>query len=310
MNTMIDRRTASDLSGNQRRDDRVRDGHAHSLVDLLQEGLLLLFILQSGAKPPNQSAFEQREHANGSRAEGSQSSPDGQDAGASKPSLPTQAPPRTWKEVGTMDETLIREKIMDFLAEFDREARKMRSNAEDIEAAKYAFCALLDEVIHGAGLAMSVGWKEFPLQITVCGDHTAGYHFFDRLEALRSKGGTRLQALQAFHLMLLLGFRGKYAHEADDKLTYLTARLGEEIAHIKGKSKGFAPQAERPDQVINKLRSELSLWALTAVFAAVALGTYLGMKSSLDHRTQSSMAAYADLIKLAPQPAHVTITLP
>lgn len=310
MNAMIDRRTASTLPGNQRRDDRVRDGQAHSLVDLLQEGLLLLFILQSGAKPPTQIAFEERERAKGNGAEAGHSSPDGQDAGMTRPAPPAQAAPRTWKEVGMLDETLIREKIMDVLAEFDREARKMRSNAEDIEAAKYAFCAMLDEVIHGAGLAMSVGWKESPLQLTVFGDHTAGFHFFDRLEALRSKGGVRLQALQAFHLMLLLGFRGKFAHEPDDKLTYLTARLGEEIAHIKGKSKGFAPQAERPDQVVNKLRSELSLWTLTAVFAAVALGTYVGMKSSLDRRTQNGMAAYADLIKLAPQPAHVTITLP
>lgn len=310
MNAMIDRRTASTLPGNQRRDDRVRDGQAHSLVDLLQEGLLLLFILQSGAKPPAQIEFEERERAKGNGAQADHSARDGQDAGTAKPILPAQAIPRTWKEVGLRDETLVKEKIMDFLAEFDREARKMRSHAEDIEAAKYAFCALLDEVIHGAGLAMSEGWKELPLQITVSGDHTAGYHFFDQLEALRGKGGVRLQALQAFHLVLLLGFRGKYAHGPDDKLTYLTARLGEEIAHIKGKSKGFAPQAERPDQVVNKLRSELSLWALSAVFAAVALGTYLGMKSSLDRHTQNDMAAYADLIKLAPQPAHVTITLP
>jgi type VI secretion system protein ImpK len=52
------------------------------------------------------------------------------------------------------------------------------------------------------------------------------------------------------------------------------------------------------------------LWAFSAVFAAIALGVFVGMKSSLDHSTQNSMAAYTDLIKLAPRPANVTITLP
>jgi type VI secretion system protein ImpK len=301
MNTSIDRRTSSELTGNQRRDDRPREGHVKSLLDLLQDGLYLVFMLQNGAKPPHQLALEERETAS-------------RDAKASAPSADAatdaKRTPTNPKDAGTLDAELLKRKIDDFLAEFDREARKIRAHGDDILAAKYAFCAAVDEMVLGAQLMMSEYWREHPLQLSVFGDQLAGGHFFDRLEALRSKGGARLQALQVFHMILLLGFKGTYLHEPSDKLDYLTARLGEEIAHVKGKSHGFAPQAERPDQIINKLRSEVPLWAFSAVFAAIALGVFVGMKSSLDHSTQNSMAAYTDLIKLAPRPANVTITLP
>jgi type VI secretion system protein ImpK len=196
------------------------------------------------------------------------------------------------------------------LADFDREAHKLRAQAEDIEAAKYAFCATLDEIVLASQIPMRFAWERRPLQLVIFGDQLAGKHFFDRLEELRSKGGARLQSLQVFHMCLLMGFQGRYAHESSDKLAYLTARLGDEIAGIQGKSRGFAPQAERPDQIVHKLRSNTPVWAISTLFAVTALGTYIGLKALLVHDTQQGMAAYADLVKLAPRPANVTITLP
>lgn len=202
------------------------------------------------------------------------------------------------------------DKVTALLADFDREARKLHMQGDDIDAAKYAYCAALDEIILGSNHALRAAWERRPLQLVLFGDQLAGEHFFDRLEELRSKGGTRLQALQVFHMCLLLGFRGRHAMDHSDKLNYLNARLGDEIAHIKGKSRGFAPQAERPDQIVHKLRGDVPLWALSTVFALIALGAYVGLKSSLTGSTQNNLAGYVDLVKLAPRPANVTITLP
>jgi type VI secretion system protein ImpK len=46
------------------------------------------------------------------------------------------------------------------------------------------------------------------------------------------------------------------------------------------------------------------------MFALVALCVYMGLKSSLDNATQQGLTAYANLVKLAPRPASLTITLP
>ena len=208
------------------------------------------------------------------------------------------------------DEQGFMERIKAFLDEFTREAKKIRADDGDIEAAKYAFCAAVDEIVLASPFDLRKPWERRPLQLLLFGDQLAGEHFFDRLDALRGKGAMRVQALQVFHMCLLLGFQGKYAIDGGEKLIYLTARLGDEIAHIKGKSRGFAPRAERPDQVVNKRHSDVPLWALTSIFALLALCAYLGLRAHLTRNTQATLAAYADLVKLAPRPAHLTITLP
>eukprot|EP01032_Pedospumella_encystans_P035311 gene35311-39942_t len=116
------------------------------------------------------------------------------------------------------------------------EIRQLRRTELNLNAA-------LDEIVLASGFPIREPWERRPLQLKVFGDQLAGEHFFDRLEALRAKGGVRLQSLQVFHLCLLLGFKGKYALDSSDKLACLTARVGDEIAHIKGKSRGFAPRA-------------------------------------------------------------------
>lgn len=260
MTAQVERRAIPTLMGGQRRQMQPGYGHVKSLLDLLQEGFYLLFMLKNGSAPPGEAPF-----------------------------LDT---------------------ITAYLADFDSEARKLRAQGEDIDDAKYAFCAALDEIILSSQFPMRFAWERRPLQLVIFGDQLAGEHFFDRLEALRSTGGARLPALQVFHMCLLIGFRGKYALESNDKLAYMTSRLGQEIAHIQGKSKGFAPQAERPDQIVNKLRSNTPLWAMCALFAVIGLAAYIGLEASLSHNTEETLAGYADLVKLAPRPAYVTITLP
>lgn len=208
------------------------------------------------------------------------------------------------------DEQGFMERITSFLNDYTREAKKIRADDDDIEAAKYAFCAAVDEIVLASSFDLRKPWERRPLQLLLFGDQLAGEHFFDRLDALRGKGAMRVQALQVFHMCLLLGFQGKYAIDGGEKLSYLTARLGDEIAHIKGRSGGFAPRAERPDQVVNKRRSDVPLWALTSILALLALCAYLGLRAHLTRNTQATLAAYADLVKLAPRPAHLTITLP
>ena len=111
-------------------------------------------------------------------------------------------------------------------------------------------------------------------------------------------------------MCLLLGFQGRYALDGVDKLNYMTVRLGEEIARMRGKNRAFAPHAERPDQIIHKLRSDLPLWVLCSVFGLICILGYIGLRASLSKTTEGTMSAYNDVVKLAPKAANLTITLP
>jgi len=211
---------------------------------------------------------------------------------------------------GPHDKVAFADHMTQFLGDVDRNAKALGVTAEDVIAAKYAFCSAVDEIILRSDFEVREDWETRPLQLRVFGDQLAGEHFFHRLEDLRAKGSAHLQALEVFHMCLLLGFQGRYALDAPDKLNYLTARLGDEIARMRGRTRGFAPHAERPDQITNRLRSDLSLWVLTAVFALAGLGAYAGFRTALSRDTEAALANYKNLVKLPPRAANVTITLP
>jgi type VI secretion system protein ImpK len=200
--------------------------------------------------------------------------------------------------------------ITRFLDDVDRNAKAAGVQVDDVIAAKYAFCAAVDEIILRSQFDIRDAWETRPLQLRIFGDQLAGEHFFERLEDLRARGSTHLQALEVFHLCLLLGFQGRFALDGVEKLNYLCSRLGDEIARMRGKNRGFAPHAQRPDQVANRVRSDLSMWVLMAVVGVAGLSAYLGFRSTLAHATHATLAGYNDLIKLPPRAANVTITLP
>jgi type VI secretion system protein ImpK len=211
---------------------------------------------------------------------------------------------------GPQDQAGFAEHMTQFLTDVDRHAKQLAVNVDDVHSAKYAFCAAVDEIILRSQYEIREAWETRPLQLRLFGDQLAGEHFFQRLEDLRARGSAHLQALEVFHMCLLLGFQGRYALDGEDKLNFMCATLGNEIARMRGKSRAFAPHAERPDQISNKLRSDLSLWVLTAVFALAGMGAYIGFRASLGHATGVALAGYNDMVKLPPRAANVTITLP
>ena len=168
----------------------------------------------------------------------------------------------------------------------------------------------MDEIILRSSFGIREIWERKPLQLKLFGDQLAGENFFNQLEALRARGASHVQALEVFHMCLLLGFEGKYLLEGSEKLHYLTARLGEEIALMKGKPAGFAPHWARPDHIINKLRNEVPLWIIGSVFALIGIGGYAALQWNLSQGTLDSINPYNEVIQLAPRAANITITLP
>ncbi len=246
-------------------------------------------------------------------------------AGSSAPVALTGAAPQTLLDLmydgfyalfmlkngsGPQDNADFQQRTTQFLDDFTKGAKKQNASADDIDAAKYAFCAAVDEIILRSTFSIRNEWERRPLQLVLFGDQLAGENFFNRLETLRVRGGAHLQALEVFHMCLLLGFQGKYIIEGSEKLNYFTARLGDEIAAMKGKRGGFAPHAERPDQIVHKLRNDLPLWVLCSVFALICMLGYVGLRASLGKSTEERMALYTDVVKLAPKAANLTITLP
>jgi type VI secretion system protein ImpK len=208
------------------------------------------------------------------------------------------------------DAESFRDRIRGFLTAFERGSKRLQTPAEDLYQSKFAFCALVDEVVLMSRLELREVWGRRPLQLEFFGEQLAGERFFDILEKLREAGAPKVQVLEIFHMCLLLGFQGKYILEGSEKLGYLTSRVGEEIAQHKGKRAAFAPHWAAPDRISHALRRDVPLWVIASVFALLGLLAFLGMRWVLDRQTRADLGPFAQIVKLAPQAAHVTITFP
>jgi type VI secretion system protein ImpK len=208
------------------------------------------------------------------------------------------------------DDAELAVRMQRYMADFDKNAKHLEVSPEDIHLAKFAFCATVDEIILKSQFKVRDSWELRPLQLTMFGEQLAGETFFVKLEELRAKGAKHVQALEVYYMCLLLGFQGKYMIDGSEKLRYLTARLGDEIASMKGKRAPFAPHWSRPDKVSHQLKTETPLWVISSVFALLGLVAYLGLSSWSTKSTKGLLGGYEDIVKLAPRAANISITLP
>ena len=188
-----------------------------------------------------------------------------------------------------------------FLAQFEANARNFGKSPDAIADAKFAFCALLDEIIFASNFAIRDDWELSPLQLRLFGQHLAGEVFFDKLENLRLDPMANVESLEVFHTCLLLGFQGKYLIEGTERLNYLVARLGQEIVHARGGKAEFSPHWRLPFKFQEFVRHELPIWLYYALLAGVAVVAFVTFQWLLGSKAE-------ELAKQVPAP--VTITSP
>jgi type VI secretion system protein ImpK len=195
------------------------------------------------------------------------------------------------------DPARLPQRVDAWLAAFERRALDAGHAPDQVQDAKYAFCALMDEAVLAADLPLRAAWEPEPLQLRHFGEHLAGEGFFRRLEALRRDPAA--PALGVYHACLLQGFQGRYRLEGTEQLHYLTLRLGHELAHVRGGPAPFAPRWRPAPPGPGRHRRRPSLGTLGAALGVAALALFLAYALLL--RAQASaLAAPPELARTAP----------
>lgn len=204
-------------------------------------------------------------------------------------------------------------RVENFLAQFEKNTRNLGKPQQAVQDAKYAFCALMDEIILSSDFSIRADWERSPLQLRLFGEHLAGERFFDKLDTLRIDPAANIEALEVFHTCLLLGFQGKYLLEGAEKLSYLISRVNQEIMHARGGKAEFAPNWKLPHRFQQYVRHELPLWLFFALLALVAVGIFFVYTWLLDSATtdlkQPGSEGYASTLAPETPAAAPTTTL-
>jgi type VI secretion system protein ImpK len=171
------------------------------------------------------------------------------------------------KDPGHPDD--LRKSISLLLQELDKQANRYGYSEEDIKAARYALCALIDETILNSRWSFRDKWADQPLQSEYFGDYMAGERFFDLLDRVRQKGRLKADLLEIFCICLILGFQGKYKMRGQDELVQITHSLVEEINGYRGGLSNLSFHWKIPEEAVEQPSSAIPRWAWVTGIAAV-----------------------------------------
>lgn len=162
------------------------------------------------------------------------------------------------------------------------ERRSLRSGISDgeVQSAKYALVALVDETVLLSELPLKDEWLGRPLQMQYFDEFAAGEEFYNKLEALRLvRSPQGADVLEVYHLCMTLGFKGKFG---DARGVERRKVLMESLAHDIAQNRGVAPDAGLAPNGLPGDRAALAgtggsflarspLWVIPAIVATVLL---------------------------------------
>ncbi len=172
------------------------------------------------------------------------------------------------------DPEILRAKIDERFREMDARARQADIPQQDVQAAKYALAAFIDETILTSDWPLRNSWADKPLQLAYFNDFSAGEEFYNKVDAAR--GAKNAQVMEVYYLCLALGFRGKYVDlQGMEKKKILMDTLLREIkAALPPQSQGLSPRWLPPD-ALPALARKFPAWLAAAACGLFLLGLYL-----------------------------------
>ena len=189
------------------------------------------------------------------------------------------------------DAEALRQRIDEQFRGLESKARQADVPQEDVQQAKYAVAAFIDEMILTSQWSLKDSWADKPLQLAYFNDFAAGEEFYNRIDALRA--AKKNSVIEVYYLCLALGFRGKYVDlQGMEKKKVLMDSLLREIrggAPTPGAG-GLSPNWQPPDSA-QGLGRRFPAWLVAAGCAILLLALFLAFSGLLGSMVENAVKA-------------------
>jgi type VI secretion system protein ImpK len=200
----------------------------------------------------------------------------------------------------------LRDALADGIRAFERRAAQAGIARENIIAARYALCTLLDEAAVSTPWGGSGIWSRHSLLVLFHNEAYGGEKFFQLLAKLAEKPGANLELLELMYLCLALGLEGRYrvAPNGRAQLATLRERLAFMLRRERGEyERSLSPHWEGVTAARARMMGYVPAWVGAAALALCLLAVFFAFSMAL---TTHSDAAYAQIQSLGIRPAAPT----
>jgi len=201
-------------------------------------------------------------------------------------------------QVTQADVDALRRQTTQEIRAFEDRARAAGVAPEDILAARYALCTVIDEAVMNTPWGAQSGWSTQSLLVTFHREANGGVKFFDILDRVSGDVQRYLSLLELLYVCLALGFEGKYRldERGAAKLSEKRSDLYRRIQGVRGANESeLSPHWHGVEDRRNAVLRFVPLWIVAAASVAALIGIYVYFSSALSARAEPVNAALAQV---------------
>ena len=181
-------------------------------------------------------------------------------------------------QIANADIESLRRQAMQEIRTFEERARRAEVAAEDVLAARYALCTVLDEAVLNTPWGAQSDWSTQSLLVTFHREAAGGEKFFQILDRVSGEPQRYRALLELLYVCLALGFEGKY--RLDDRGAARLADIREALyRRIEGVQEAVEPELSPHWKGVEDRRNAVlrfvPLWVVAAACAVLLVGAYI-----------------------------------
>lgn len=201
--------------------------------------------------------------------------------------------------VSQADVNALRKEIVEQLRRFEERSVRFGAKGNDVSAARYALCSLIDETVMTTPWGSSSSWSSSSLLLEFHGETWGGEKVFAILDRVRGEPQKHLALFKLMDLCLLLGFEGKYRviDNGREQLSDLRLDLARLLRQFGKPAPRELSPAWRGVERARALRRFVPLWVVFSLAAALILSSYALIKWKVSGETAPAAQALADIAK-------------
>jgi type VI secretion system protein ImpK len=187
-------------------------------------------------------------------------------------------------QISNADVESLRRQAVQEMRSFEDRARQADVPPEDVLAARYALCTVLDEAVLNTPWGADGNWSNQSLLVTFHREAAGGEKFFQILERVSSEPQRYLVLLELLYVCLALGFEGKY--RLDERGASRLAEIRETLyRRIEGLRESVEPELSPRWKGVEDRRSAVMrfvpLWVVASACLVLLVGSYIYFDSKL-----------------------------
>jgi len=199
-------------------------------------------------------------------------------------------------QIANADVESLRRQAIQEIHTFEERARRAEVPAEDVLAARYALCTVIDEAVLNTPWGAQSDWSTQSLLVTFHREAAGGEKFFQILDRVSGEPQRYLALLELLYVCLALGFEGKYrldergAARLQEVRESLYRRLEGLRDHVEPE---LSPRWKGVEDRRNAVLRFVPLWVVAAACAVLLVGAYIYFDSKLGTVAEPVNAALA-----------------